>query len=743
MSGQVDQPSVFANFYSPNTPVVGNDIIDLRVHLGCTKEVSSFEMLIQNWDKKYSPGQSLALNVGMLGNIFLGRGTGSIPQVIKARLEKLEFRSNPVENYLLVSGRCVGEQLFRRVVNRSYFNIKAELLVEDLIDNYTSLTHQLGSFPDFTTFTETDPNGRITVTKRRVYFTNLTRNEDAYVYKDYGAGGIGDFTWLVDIRILDAGSNWGMCATCVCSNEVDDFRGFYVNGKHAIGLLCLTDNASPRRQQIRIREIYNSTLYDSSALTFDMGKVLYCKFIRSGANLKLEVYAEPERKNKIAEASLTMQYNENFRYFFILNTWNSGTTEKISGAFVNSSLIALSDTTYTLLEYDNAKVWDILEFVAKTADFKGVIGYDFRVNPDGKFAFFPVGSKTASLSSLSELIEVVEYVKDIHRIRNKITVYGAASAFLPRNQDRWTEPTADPPPYWTAVTANTYVNRVSSDPTPQKGSYCVKVTGTGTGTQNAEVYATITGEDGNPKTLSLDSSKKLRFYLWIPHAMMIRLKLHAPDENNCFRTQPSINSGGGAAGWYAREIPLGKENEYSNDNPNGYWERVGNPDWKRVTRIGFYTTWVPGDTRAFAIDWMYFDKMPFEATVEDAASQSAYGLRELVETDDELTSDAECLLRANALLAYLKDPAEYLTVRSSVIDYGMNPLLPGDVTHVTLPNENIDADFRIISVDYHFNARTQMLDITLELGKEPPLLADYLYALKAKTDTLARTKMSR
>jgi len=41
------------------------DVIELRVHLGCTKEVSSFECLLQNWDKKYSPSGTYPINVGM------------------------------------------------------------------------------------------------------------------------------------------------------------------------------------------------------------------------------------------------------------------------------------------------------------------------------------------------------------------------------------------------------------------------------------------------------------------------------------------------------------------------------------------------------------------------------------------------------------------------------------------------------------------------------------------------------
>jgi len=95
------------------------------------------------------------------------------------------------------------------------------------------------------------------------------------------------------------------------------------------------------------------------------------------------------------------------------------------------------------------------------------------------------------------------------------------------------------------------------------------------------------------------------------------------------------------------------------------------------------------------------------------------------------------------LLAHLENPAEFLTIRSTVIDYGMDPVLAGDKIHVVLPNENIDSDFRVISVEYRVLAEDQTLEITLELGKEKPLLADYLYGLRSTTITaekLMRTK---
>jgi len=103
----------------------------------------------------------------------------------------------------------------------------------------------------------------------------------------------------------------------------------------------------------------------------------------------------------------------------------------------------------------------------------------------------------------------------------------------------------------------------------------------------------------------------------------------------------------------------------------------------------------------------------------------------------------ECESHAKALLANLKDPVETLTLKSSVLDYEATPILAGDKIHVTLPNEGVDSDFRVQSVEYHVDGKTQTLETTLELGKEKPLLADYVYALRSRTDHLSRHKTAK
>jgi hypothetical protein len=120
-----------------------------------------------------------------------------------------------------------------------------------------------------------------------------------------------------------------------------------------------------------------------------------------------------------------------------------------------------------------------------------------------------------------------------------------------------------------------------------------------------------------------------------------------------------------------------------------------------------------------------------------------YGLRELAEVNEELWSDAECTSNAKALVANLKQPAESLTVRSTVLDYGTTPILAGDTIRVTLPNENVNADFRVAIAEYNVDAKTQTLETILDLGREPPLLADYVFALKSKLDHVSRYKTAR
>jgi hypothetical protein len=520
------------------TPPQG-DVIELRVHLGCTKEVSSFECLLQNWNKKYSPDGTYPINVGDNGSIYIGRGT-NVPQLITYRVEQVRFESTPAENYVRVSGRCWGERLFSKVVTKTYSNQKGEAVVKDLLDYYVGLSH------------------------------------------------VRDSTELVE------------------------------------------------------------------------------------------------------------------------NT----------------------DTTYTSLKYENTPVFDILKYIAESADKAGVIGYDFRVAPDARFEFFPENSKVSPVN-LSGLIEGSEYRKDISRVRNRITVYGLADKSVPADKDAWTESLTPADGSWSGGTGNT----LSLDGNSKaKGSYSIK------NVRGSADYAISAFTLNSGKEVNANLYPELGVFIAADTAYPIKVILYdASNRTASYGNDIDVGLQTTANKWTLVKRSVGKD--YADQ-----WTVDADFDWTLIKKAEFqYFGYGAGGTTLW-VDGLYFGGCRYSAFREDTASEDSYGVRELSETDEELVTDNECDLRAKALLAYLKDPAESVTLTSTVIDYGNTPLLAGDKIHVTLPNENVDSDFRIETVEYRVDTKDQTLEITLELGKLPPQLADYLYGMRTKSVTvekLARTKRGK
>ena len=508
------------------------DVADLRVHLGATDEVSSFDCLLQNFDKKYSPGGTYPIIVGNDGSISMGRGAND-PMVATITVEEIKALSNSLGgNFLRVLGRCWGERLLRRVVTKTYENQKGEAIVKDIIDYYVGLSH---------------------------------------------------------VR-----------------NSVE--------------------------------------------------------------------------------------------------------------------LVEDTSTTYTKLEYDNTPVFDILKYIAKTADLSGTIGFSFRVAPDGKFEFFAKNSKTSSVS-LSERLEVSEYQKSIFRKRDKIFLFGAAEKKYPTNGDSWTETldiNNDAINDWISITGT---GSVALDGTTRAvGSYSIKHT---TGT--ADYYGRLalimpSGWQPNCKTYP-----SLQFQIQRQSAFSSVAQVLLKDNAGKWATRTFQIT---ADKWFMQKFNVGKK--YENE-----WESVDSGfNWEIINEVHWVVYFAGTGTGAFWVDNLFFNSARWSGTY-------GAGGRELAETDEELHSDNECLLRAKALYDHLSSAAEYIKIVSDVIDYGSSPILAADRIWVTLPNENVDGYYCVISVEYRLIAETQTLETTLELGKEPPLLADYLYALRSMTGRLSRYKIGR
>ncbi len=516
-----------------------SDVVELLCHLGCSKEVSSYEVKLYNWNGKYSPGGSDPLYVGLDGSISLGR-TPNMPLLMTVRVEKIKYQSTPTENYVVVSGRCWGEKLFRRTASAIYTGMTGEEIVKDLMDTYASLSHE-----------------RATV-----------------------------------------------------------------------------------------------------------------------------------------------------------------------------ELVEDTDTTYSELEYEDSPVWDILKYIAESSDNSGVIGYDFRVAPDGKFEFFPRLSKTNSTTIEEKIDDNAEYESDISRVRNKIIVYGLADKSYPTSKSSWTRSLTPSEGTWHGSAGTTTVDATGAP----DGGACIKLAAV------SNYYGSANFDLGTGNLINCELYPILQLMLKVEAVFGGTGNLTLYD--NSYRQASKALTITPDNTWRTFETGVGSV--YANQ-----WDSVESGfDWTEIltVRITFYFPSSAG-TGNFFIHQLYAGGRRYNYTAEDATSQAQFGLREYVEVDEELWSDGECERRAKSLLDYLKDPAEHISLTSTLIDYGTDPILAGDKVHVVLPNEGVDDDFRVESIEYYVSRETAMeLTLSLELGKVAPKLADYLYGLRTHTpnvEKLSRTKLGK
>ncbi len=465
-------------------------------------------------------------------------------------------------------------------------------------------------------------------------------------------------------------------------------------------------------------------------------------------------------------------------------------------------LIEGTGTVYQKLEFQDVPVFDVLKQVANSAvgSVSGAVGYDFKIAPDGLFEFFERMQKT-SVASLTGMIEYSTHRKDIHRIRNWIRIFGAIGKKYPLDGDQWTEydwvylharlvsdawegqrdiVVDDVSPfevgdeihlyYWPDQERNTIesIDPVNSIITMvdnlshaypantlahviKRGSHIGGFwygSGFDVQVENGKVIAgsrsvKLVGSgvpwDGIAFTLprgyeiDCDEYPFLQFFIAAPNTYSGHGWISLEDVNGVDATREmTITSD---EEWNTVQASCGKKSE-SEWTPWIYM-----PDWKKVMSI--FISLSALSNGSFWIDGMFFDKKRWESLQEDAVSINTYGKRELIETNEEFHSDDAVYQRARSLLAYLKDPAEYLTVETSLLTGDNLNVFPGEKIPISIPNDNINSNYRIVSVDHRI--RGTELETTLELGWEPPLyptlFSDYAERMKSLERGTGRGKI--
>lgn len=200
---------------------------------------------------------------------------------------------------------------------------------------------------DFTTWTQVDPNSRISATAPKMSWAGIKKNETAYGYFDFGANFFdGDYEHLFKIYI-DSDENGGyICLRCM-SNALGDMRTLQLASEH---LEMVTYHTSDPNRTLYLYEAQATNGYTDS-YTPALDTPYYCKFKRDESvgtygTIYLYIYSDFDRTNLLDTLSVALHGEKaDYRYLMIpcsyndsgVNGSNTGYIENLITAKVNIS----------------------------------------------------------------------------------------------------------------------------------------------------------------------------------------------------------------------------------------------------------------------------------------------------------------------------------------------------------------------------------------------------------------------
>lgn len=216
---------------------------------------------------------------------------------------------------------------------------------------------------DLTTWTEVDAGGFLTVTADNVTWTDLGRNDEAYVYLDLSATGnfTGDFTARCELTITDYDEDCNFYPIVV-SDNTDDFYGLDINNRSAIGIRFWEYGAG--FNSIGVDELDSGAWYSAGIDNIiTENTTVYVVLTRDEAvgtygTAYCYVYSDPAYSVLIGSISLALHTSKkDFHIVQVATSYNNGTTQELDGYLANVSFSTsicpeVSTLTATSLDYD-------------------------------------------------------------------------------------------------------------------------------------------------------------------------------------------------------------------------------------------------------------------------------------------------------------------------------------------------------------------------------------------------------
>lgn len=194
---------------------------------------------------------------------------------------------------------------------------------------------------DLTSYTETDPNSRITVNATTATFADIARNESAWVAKDKGAAHFnGNFTHDFEFQYTSAVGNSGWVAVWGVSNALEDFFTGLAASNLSLHASIYNNTGTP---ECYLANYFDGVeYYGNLTFTISAGTTYYATANRDESvgtygTLYLSLYADAANRtaatNAIGKSYVTLNATTDFQYLYAVNSFNTdvGTSPALSG----------------------------------------------------------------------------------------------------------------------------------------------------------------------------------------------------------------------------------------------------------------------------------------------------------------------------------------------------------------------------------------------------------------------------
>lgn len=232
---------------------------------------------------------------------------------------------------------------------------------------------------DFNTFTELDPNTHIAILSSSMITHEAYRNEDAWLYKDYGANYFDtDLTHYLEVTpdgftvvgILASGTCWAL------TNDVEDLNDLTVP---FLSLSWYNHGANPKLE-LKEHSAPPTQQYDQS-IALVLGTRYYLTIVRDATTLKCYIYSNAKRSTLVDTLTITLEHpTVKYRYFFAALTYNIASADHFDYTLRSATW------GFSIGGWVNTDCGRILDIdIEEMVDFasNGILGKDTpTINPD-------------------------------------------------------------------------------------------------------------------------------------------------------------------------------------------------------------------------------------------------------------------------------------------------------------------------------------------------------------------------